>query len=316
MAPPLPSTLNLNLNLSLRQLQIFRAVAESGSIRSAARSVHLTQPAVTHAVRELERSVGTPLFVRSVKGVVPTDIGAALLRRSRLLFNEVRRTQEEIVQLRDGTGGQLCIAFSSAAGQLLPDALTDFRARRPGVALELHEITWSTGDDRWRSGGYDFAVVSESGEPQDDGLLREKLLELPLSVVARAGHPLAQARTLARLQQSTWLVPGYGRALLQRLYAAQHRAPPADVVTCHSTQLALELLQRTNALALMSSDMLAASGVAGALLCLPLPGPLALLRISLLLRDPDALTPAARLFLACLRRVADRHQVATARGGA
>lgn len=302
------------MHLSLRQLDIFRAVAESGSIRSAARVVNLTQPAVTHAVRELERSVGAALFVRSVKGVVPTDIGAALLRRSQRLFNEVRRTQDELVQLRDGTGGQLCIAFSSAAGQLLPDALTDFRARRPGVALELHEITWSSGDERWRSGGYDFAVVSEWDAPQDDGLLRETLLTQPLSVVARAGHPLAQARTLARLQQSTWLVAGYGRALLQRLYAAQHRAPPADLIACHSTQLALKLLRRTDALALMSSDMLAAGGVDDTLVYLPLPQPLASLRISLLLRDPDALTPAARLFLECLRRAAQRQQVRPAAG--
>ena len=296
--------------MSLRQLDIFRAVAESGSIRSAARQVHLTQPAVTHAVRELELSVGAQLFVRSVKGVVTTEIGAALVRRSQLLFNEVRRTQEELVQLRDGTGGQLCIAFSSAAGQLLPDALTDFRARRPSVALDLHEITWSTADERWRSGGYDFAVISESEALQDDGLVREPLLELPLSVVARVGHPLARARTLARLAQSTWLVPGYGRALLQRLFAARRLAPPADVIACHSAQLALRLLQRTDALALMSSDMVATSGLSRALVCLPLPGQLASLRISLLMREPQALTPAARVFVACLRNAAGHRQAA------
>lgn len=302
--------------MSLRQLDIFRAVAESGSIRSAARQVHLTQPAVTHAVRELERSLGAQLFVRSVKGVVTTDIGAALLRRSHVLFNEVRRTHDEIVQLRDGTGGHLCIAFSSAAGQLLPDALADFRARRPGVALDLHEITWPSADERWRGGGYDFAVVSESEAPPDDDLTRELLLELPLVVVARAGHPMARTRSLARLHACTWLVPGYGRALLDRLFGPQGVAPPTDVIACQSTQLALMLLHRTDALALMTGAMLATRGFAHGLVRLPVPGPLASVRISLLLRDPNALTPAARLFVACLRQVASHHPTATVRAGA
>lgn len=302
MASPHPPS----LHLSLRQLEIFRAVAESGSIRSAARHVHLTQPAVTHAMRELERSVGAQLFTRSVKGVALTEIGAALLRRSHRLFNELRRTEDEIAQLRDGTGGQLAVAFSSAAAQLLPAALADFRRRRPGVALELQEITWPDLDDRWRRGGYDFAVVSEWGDAGEDGLQREPLLEQPLSVVARASHPLAKARSLAALQQGLWVLPGYGQALLQQLFAARRMAPPADVITCQSTQVALALLQRMDAFALMSDGLLLGGpGGARQIVPLPLPGtPLARLRITLLLRDAEAQTPAARLFADCLRRAA------------
>lgn len=77
-----------------------------------------------------------PLFARSVKGVVPTEIGPAPLRRTHLLFNEVRRTKDEIAQLRDGTGGRLCVAFSSATTQSPPQALMDFRRQRPRVSLE------------------------------------------------------------------------------------------------------------------------------------------------------------------------------------
>ncbi|REN07124.1 LysR family transcriptional regulator, partial [Mycobacterium tuberculosis] len=69
------------------------AVAEAGSIRAAARGSALTQPAMTYAIRELEQSVGAQLLVRSAKGVVPTEIGQALLRRARLLSNEVRRAE-------------------------------------------------------------------------------------------------------------------------------------------------------------------------------------------------------------------------------
>jgi DNA-binding transcriptional LysR family regulator len=290
---------------SLRQLQIFRAVAECGSIRAAARELHLTQPAATHAVRELERSVGAPLFARSVKGVVVTEIGAALLRRSHLVFNEMRRAQEEIAQLRDGTGGRLSIAFSSAAAQLLPTALMDFRARRPGVLLELQELTWPSADERWHRGGYDFAVISELDGPTEDGLEREMLLEQPLFVAARASHPQARARSLKGLQHCLWLVPGYGLPLLQRLFAARRMPPPADVIACQSLQMALTLLHRTDALALLSGYLIGGRGTSHGLVRLPLPGPpLALLRITLLVRDAQALTPAARIFIDCLRRAA------------
>ena len=290
---------------SLRQLEIFRAVAESGSIRSAARGLGLTQPAVTHAVRELERGIGANLFARSVKGVAPTEIGAALLRRSHLLFNEVRRTQEEVAELRDGTGGRLSIAFSSTAAQLLPAALIDFRSRRPGVALELQELTWPSADARWHGGDYDFAVISESGEPAHDGLEHEVLLEQPLVVAARAGHPQARARSLSSLQHCLWLVPGHGLTLLRRLFAARRTQAPTDVIACQSTHMALTLLYKTDALALLSASVVSGQAMSGGLVRLPLPGPaLATLRITLLVRDSQALTPAARVFIECLRRAA------------
>ncbi len=297
-----------SLHLSLRQLEIFRAVAESGSIRSAARHVHLTQPAVTHAVRELERQVGAPLFARSVKGVVPTELGLALLRRSRLLFNEVRRTQDEIVQMRDGTGGRLTVAFSSTATQLLPEALTEFRALRPGVSLELAELSWPNTDERWHGGGYDFAVVSEPvgmEPPGDDGMVREVLLDWPLVVVARRGNPLAQARSLRSLQDALWLVPGYGLPLLHDLFAARRLAAPTDVIACQSTLMALTLLQRTDALALMARNVFDGSDPAfGGVVALPLPAPLAVLHVTLLQRQAQPMTPAAQLFADCLRRAA------------
>lgn len=291
---------------SLRQLEIFRTVAGSGSIRSAARVLNLTQPAVTHAMRELEQALGAQLFARSVKGVMPTEIGISLLRRSHLLFNELRRTRDEIAQLRDGTGGRLSIAFSSAAALLLPAAMEDFRVRRPGVVLDLNELTWPVADDRWHRGGYDFAVVSAIDEPDDDdGLERELLFALPLIVVARAGHPQAEARSLSSLQHCLWLVQGYGGELLRRLYAAQHLPPPTDIITCQSAHLGLQLMARMDALTFVFQGATSDPNVSRGFVKVPLAGPpLGPVRLTLLVRDVQSLTPAARVFIDCLRRAA------------
>ncbi|MGR4868251.1 LysR family transcriptional regulator [Variovorax sp. LARHSF232] len=300
------------MHLNLRQLEIFRAVAESGGIRAASRQLHLTQPAVTHAIRELEKAVDAQLLVRSVHGAELTDIGVRLLHRTRRLFNEVRRTQDEIVQMRDGTGGSLRIAFSWGAAMLLPDALKIFRARRPGVTLELHEQAQPDTDTRWRNGDYDFGVFSEPTElsdpleAADGGLVRETLLEMPLWVMARTGHPHAKARSLAQLQQSTWLVPDYGRMLLQRLFAARRKPPPTDVIYCRSALLAITLLHQTDAVALMSGNPMRKQDMLSGLTRLPVPGPLAHISLSLLIRDSQALTPAAKIFTECVREASSK----------
>jgi DNA-binding transcriptional LysR family regulator len=287
--------------MNLRHLQIFCRVAEAGGIRAAARDAGLAQPGVTYAIRELERAVGAPLFVRSARGVETTEVGQALLRRAAVLFDEVRRTENEIAQLRDG-GGRLRAAFSSlAAARLLPDALQAFRRICPGVAVELVEIT---GPELVAEGsGYDLAVLSEleASGPQD-GFEREVLLQAPLAAVARAGHPLARVRTIRRLEQALWAVPAYG---IEALQTAGLNAP-RNVVVCQSIQFGLSLVRRADALtvvaASMAQDPVAFRGLVRLRLTEALP------RVEVAVRSPSRSqpTPAARAFLECLRQTAQQ----------
>jgi len=290
--------------MNLRYLKIFAAVAEAGSIRAAARGSVLTQPAITYAMRELEQSVGAQLLVRSARGVKLTPIGEALLRRARLLFNEVRRTEEEIAQLRDGTGGQLRVAFSSfAVERLLPNALLAFRSQWPSVALELHEFSGGDAKSLWRHGDFDFAIVGELESAGDtaapDVLDREILLDFPRRVIAKVGHPLARARSMAQLQDAMWVVPSYGVELLQRAFSELKMATPGDIVVTQSWQLAMTLVREANALTLAGAMPLPKS-----LIGLRLSAPLPRMHIALLMRDRTALTPAARAFSDALKAVA------------
>jgi DNA-binding transcriptional LysR family regulator len=291
--------------MNLRHLKIFDAVATAGSIRAAARASQLTQPAMTYAIRELEQGIGAPLLVRSAKGVVLTPIGEALLRRARLLANEVRRTEEEIAQLRDGAGGSLRVAFSSfAVERLLPNALLDFRARWPGVALELQELSGTDVNGLWNRSDFDFAILGELEPVADDGLQRELLLDFPLAVVAKAGHPLARVRSMARLHDAMWVVPTYGAELLRRRFAEAGEPPPRDIVVCHSWQLGMTLVKRADALTLASASLFARAAASKGLVALRLADGLPNVRVSLLMRDRAALTPAAQAFAQALQAVA------------
>ena len=297
--------------MNLRHLKIFRDVAEAGSIRAAARASTLTQPAMSYAIRELEQQVGAPLLVRSIKGVVPTTIGEALLRRARLLFNEVRRAEEEIAQLRHGTGGSLRVAFSSfAVGQMLPKALLAFRARWPGISLELQELSDANIPGLWAHGDFDFVILSELATAAHDGVDREVLLDFPLGVLASAGHPLARARSFARLKDALWAVPPYGAELVQSEFAAAGLPPPRDMVICHSWQLGVTLVRKAAALTLASASVMDRSSSVKGLVALRLAQKLPNVRVSLLMRDRSALTPAAHAFAEELKAVARGLQAA------
>ncbi|MCP3394974.1 LysR substrate-binding domain-containing protein [Bradyrhizobium sp. CCGB12] len=290
--------------MSLRQLRAFKTVAEAGGIREAARRLQLTQPAVTHAVRELERGLGATLFIRSSAGVQLTEIGAALLQRAHLVLSEVQRTHDEITQLRDGTGGQLCVAVSSAAATYaLAPAVSAFRKLRPGVAIELHELTWAATDERWRNGFFDFAVVSEVGDAADEWE-RELLFQMPLAIVVRAKHPLVRTRSIHRLADSMWAVPTYGPEVLRRIFEANQAAPPRDIMVCQTLAVLLPLVRQIDAVGIVSGWLFRNRAAAQGLIPLGYAHLLPKARVSIVMRDSSSLTPAARLFRECLKESA------------
>jgi len=289
----------MSSTMNLRHLEIFRLVAEAGGIRAAARNAALTQPAMTYAIRELERSIGAPVLVRSARGIVPTEIGQVLLRRAAVLFDEIRRTESEIAQLRDG-GGHLRAAFSSlAAARLLPQALLVFRAHCPGVSLELVEIT--SAEATGLRAGHDLAVLSDlEGAAVQDGLTSEVLLQAPLAAIARAGHPMARVRTIERLQGALWAVPSYGvRALGQAGLAA-----PRNIVVCQSVQFGLSLVRNADALTLAAASLADDPVASRGLVRLPLAAPLPRVQVSVCLPAGSGPAPAAQAFVECLRDAA------------
>lgn len=279
------------------QLEVFCVVVECGSIRAAARRLALTQPAVTYVVRELERQVGAALLIRQTRGVALTPLGESLHRRALRLLEEWRQAQDELAQLRDGNLGSLRLAFSSgAAARVLAPALASFRQARPGVRLDIHELSLSEPRDLWKVGQYDFAVISELDEPVDDDLDRQVLFRAPLQVMARQGHPLAGARSLRDLRDCLWLLPGYGPRVVGEQMGALGSEPPRQVMMVQSLYIALSLVRSTDAVVLMSTVVLDDPQVAQTLVALPLRERLPQLRVSLVSQDMGGLTPAARQF--------------------
>ena len=182
------------------------AVAERGSIRAAARHLGTAQSALTRSLADLERELGGALFERRARGVVPTPFGEAFVRRAHLVVQQVRRTRDEMEQLRGATTGTVTVGLSIAAHlALLPNALRPFQSRYPSVRLNVIEGFYPTLEFGLRDGSVDFYVGPESGRKVLPEFTTTALFRGRRTVLCRAGHPLAAAKSLHELRDATWV---------------------------------------------------------------------------------------------------------------
>lgn len=130
------------MNVELRQLRYFAAVAEELHFGRAAQRLHMTQPPLSQAIQALEELLGAPLFERSRRGVALTAAGAALLPEARRMLAQAQELPQLVQRAASGEVGRLALAFvSSADYSVLPPFLRAYRAAYPQVQIALQEAT-------------------------------------------------------------------------------------------------------------------------------------------------------------------------------
>jgi DNA-binding transcriptional LysR family regulator len=145
--------------LELRHLRYFVAVAEELNFSRAAERLHMAQPPLSVAIRQLEQEVGTPLFTRTTRDVRVTDAGSAFLEGARATLAAVERTVAEARRAGSGELGRLRIAFSWGARFVTLPALGQaFRDSYPDVQLRTEEMWNARMPDALRSREVDLGV--------------------------------------------------------------------------------------------------------------------------------------------------------------
>jgi DNA-binding transcriptional LysR family regulator len=124
-------------NATLRQLKVFETAARHLSFSRAAEELHLSQPAVSAQVRELEGHAGLPLFEQLGRRLHLTAAGREMVEQSRAILDQFRHAEEAMAQLKGIAGGTLSVAVISAGDYFFPRVLATFAARHPGVKLGL-----------------------------------------------------------------------------------------------------------------------------------------------------------------------------------
>ena len=210
------------MNLTLRQLRAFSAVARVGSFTAAARVLNLSQSAVSMLVLQIEDELGLPLFDRTRNGVRPTEAGLELLPIARRMLDDLQLFERSTSDLRALRGGVLrVVAPELLACTLIARELASFNARFPEIALRLVDGTADDVVAAVRRGDAELGFGPE--RPIGDDVSRSFLRDVPIRLACAAHHPLARRKAASwrDLRDERWvLYPGaFSRELELRLRA-------------------------------------------------------------------------------------------------
>ncbi|CAN5494893.1 LysR family transcriptional regulator [soil metagenome] len=177
--------------MNLRQIEVFRAVMQAGSISGAATALHVSQPAVSRLVRYLEVKLGVALFERTGSRLHPTPEAHALKREVDSAYRSIDRVRTYAEQLRHGVADTLRIASNLSTGlELVPRAIADIKTRMPRLHLTVEIATHAQITDQLLSGECDIGVVSfvQSFHPS---INVHPIGEGEVLCAMSPGHPLA-----------------------------------------------------------------------------------------------------------------------------
>ena len=193
------------MHITLRQLQVFEAAARLGGYTRAAETLHLSQPAVSMQIRQLEEQAGMPLFDQIGKKVHLTDAGRTLYNHAQSILAQVHEAQLEFEEMRGVRRGQLNITIASTANYFAPRLLAAFCQRHPEVKVSLDVSNREHILELLKETDKDLAIMGRPPEASD--LVAHPFMENPLVVIAAPDHPLAQAHDipLARLNEETFI---------------------------------------------------------------------------------------------------------------
>jgi DNA-binding transcriptional LysR family regulator len=305
------TALNLARKLKFHQLQVFDRVLETGSLVRAANETGLTQPAVSKIVHELEACFEGPLFVRSNRGMQPTELGELLGRRVKSLMAELRYLTDEVNAFSAGTSGHVFVGtLISASADLLPRTIAMLKARAPGVLVTVREATTAQLFPALASGDLDVVVgrLPERALPVANAfaLTHEVLFNESLCVVGGTRHweGAGERVPLAQLREGAWILPvpeSPSRLAAERLFHDAGLSLPEDVVESLSVLTNIGLMLETARVALMPRAAATPFVESGLLRVLADTMPGSFGDVGYSLRSDKQPSPACERFVACLR---------------
>lgn len=212
--------------LKLRHLEVLLVLCELRSITAAAKQLHMTQPAVSHWLADLEELVGEALFVRG-RQLAPTPVGEVLRHHAERMLGDVSRVDSEIESVRSGLAGRVHVgSIISAAPSLIPQAITRIQRQSPKLRIQVTEATFEALLERLRKREVDVVIGPLDLRAHKSGFASELLIEDRVAVVVSPGHALARKRkaTWEAAAQLPWIMPPVGTLMRQRLESAFHQA--------------------------------------------------------------------------------------------
>ena len=194
----------LQINLKARHLRLLVALDDFGNLKQVADISHVTVPAVSKALAELEKGLGLELFTRTAQGLRPTTYGACLIRHARAMLVNIHHARDELRALSSGAGEKIHLGvFPAWTSVLLPRALALLRQRSPGTNVLVKEGTTTTLlPDLWQ-GNLDMVIGRLPPRHTNNGLDEKELLDEPVALFTSHQHPPRQKEETQMVRSAT-----------------------------------------------------------------------------------------------------------------
>ncbi len=211
------------MNITLRQLAVFSAVVRRRSFTRAAEELHLSQPAVSMQVKQLENQLQIPLLDQAGRKIALTEAGEEVFSYARAILDKLDDLETVLGNLKGLKQGKLRISVVTTVNYFAPTLLRTFHGRYPGVNVILDVANRQTLLEQLSENEVDMVVMGQP--PADMDLESDPFLENPLVIIAPEGHPLTGKLSipLKRLEDEVFLIrePGSGtRDAMERFFSS------------------------------------------------------------------------------------------------
>ena len=250
--------------MNLRQIEIFKAVMETGSVTAASERVHISQPAASKHLKLLEESIGLPLFERTGNRLIPSPEARALHEQVERSYRGLDHLSRFVGGLKHHPAGEISVAaMPMLARNWLPEVLSPFLLEHTNVSLSLPIRSSSWIADAISAGHVDLGLGLRSTE--DSGISQQQIMTVPLVCVMKSNHPLADRKSVTSGDLSPHTLITLSNFDHWRLAVEtaldDGGARPVRRVDTFTTQVACELVLRGVGIAVI--DLLTARDYAG-----------------------------------------------------
>jgi DNA-binding transcriptional LysR family regulator len=294
--------------MELRHLRYFIGVAEEENVSRAALKLHVSQPALSRQIRDLEDELGFLLLERSAKSVRLTEAGRAFLTEARAVLQHAEDAAKAARAIATGESGELHVGYApSLTARILPPTLRAFQAGLPNIRVKLHDFSTEEMLAGLREGKLHIAFVVRLTPAMLRGLRFEELVHDSMCLAVAPNHPLARRRTVTLAEVAREPLITYSRKdypdaheMLAAMFVAI-KSKPRIAEEHDSVSSLIAAVEAGNGVAIAPQSLTCTAGPRLKLIPLsPAPAPL----VVGVAWSKNGLTAAAERFLKCAKETA------------
>jgi DNA-binding transcriptional LysR family regulator len=290
------------VHFELKQLRHFVSVVDEGSITRASRMQHITQPALTRSIRNIEERVGGPLLIRNSRAVVPTEAGLALYQYAQMIIRQSELAMQDVAAISRGEKGQVHIGVASLfAPSLIRHLIPDLSGRFPGLHIRITEGFFEDLVSSMTRGDIDLMISNFPPRLVPGNATRKALFTVLTEFVVGADHPFARREHISatEMREADWAIVKQPHivSFLEEFFASASLPPLSVAVETSSLATLKDLVMTGRFVAMLPRLWIEGEIASGQIAVIPRDGGSLVREAGLIWRADDTQRPSAAAVL-------------------